>query len=172
MKRLKTEGLEFIYLSAQDRLTFDEQTAEAHLLRATWDQIEATGLHDIRPILINYPVSPHKQHIRFLHWNDQRDLLELDVRVDKDLYTDEDFRLAVVSEFGRTRCSNCDWEGYMLVLFTADVYAHLPLLEKQKIEQRNNSTGFEKCPACGSNFRQMVVKVFSTSMHVNRDNRP
>jgi hypothetical protein len=68
----------------------------------------------------------------------------LDEKIENGTFTDEDFKNSVLTTFGKTKCFNCGWEGYTLVMFTADYYTIVPGLEAKK-SQQDGKARVSKC---------------------------
>lgn len=114
---------------------------------------------DFRLVLI--PSVPHFDvlHAYFLHWDDGRNLDDLDQKVEQNTYTDQDFLHSAKARHERTRCTHCGHVWNTLVMPTGDPYLGAPRLEQLKIKQHR----IVRCPHCGSSLRQLVVKVFGAA---------
>jgi hypothetical protein len=116
-------------------------------------------MSDIRVVLSKL-LQSDVLYLYFLHWDDESDLGKLDEKVVSGTFTDKDFENAVKTQLTETRCFNCNWEGYTLVMPPAEPYIGAPGLEQKKLALRTARQGFKTCPNCGASLRQDVVKIF------------
>jgi hypothetical protein len=162
MKEIHVEGMKYFYCFKSDGLpskNIEEMLIRDNpLLHDAWDSVLQADFDDMRLILLASLFQPKILHPYFLHWDDDTNLDILDSKVASDTHTDADFHNAVISRFGKTFCTNCDWQGYTPVLFTAESYINQPELERTKIDLRQGS--FKHCPNCNVRLRQMVTKIF------------
>lgn len=165
MKSVNAEGISFIYFtkhdSLVDKILSEGKAVNADFVKNFWNQIKADGLLDIRFVVYEYPFSPGRKQIRFLHWSDRTDLTLLDTKVEENTYIDDDFRKSVVTFFSTTKCLVCGWQGYALEMDFADVYVGIQELEKRKIREHQFD---DRCPKCGTGLTRLVVKIFDWSI--------
>jgi hypothetical protein len=164
MKEIETDNTKFVYFPKTGDLpeatVLDMQVLGLPFLHSVWDEIVLNDFTDMRLILMKYSFQPDVWRIHFLNWDDGSNLEILDEKVAQDTFTDKDFKNAVITTFGRTKCFKCNWEGHTLVFFTSEAYIGVPELEQQKMKERKSRNGFKVCPSCGSKLRQMVIKIF------------
>ena len=164
MKAIEIENIKLIYfpktVDLPDETVMGLQVTGLSFLRSIWDEISLNDFTDMRLILMKYSFQPDVWKIHFLHWDDGSNLEILDEKVAQGTFTDEDFKNAVITTLGRTKCFKCNWEGYTLVFFTSEAYVGVPELEQRKMKVRQSRNGFKMCPNCGSKLRQLVVKIF------------
>ena len=124
MINIQAEGLSYVYLTKDD---IDLATVKASGLKVVeypmiydnWGKIKADGFYDMRLVLFQYIFQLDANHLHFLHWDDGTNLDLLDGKINDSSYSDEDFHNSLITKFGRTKCFNCDWEGYTLAFSTA-----------------------------------------------------
>lgn len=167
MKEIQAEGTRYMYFTENEEfptevaLGLKIDNSLAHLF---WENVIHKNMEDIRLVLIRGFNKPEEEaRVCFLHWNDKSDLALLDEKVRENVYTDADFRSSIKTELRKTICFVCNWSGDTLVVPTGDPYIGAPGLEESKLKLRVATGGFKKCPSCGSDLRQGVVKIFSTN---------
>lgn len=160
MKEIQAEGTRYIYFTRTDGIP-----------AATVMGLDVKGIdpfmrqhlaesEDVRLVLIPSPLWPDAAYVYYLHWDDGRDLVALDHKVEEGTYTDEDFRHAAKTLYQKTVCDDCHEDWDTLVMPTGDPYLGAPGLEDVKIREH---AVISRCPNCGAFFRQLVVKIFEAS---------
>ncbi len=164
MKQIQAEGTSYIYYARQDDLpeapVFGLETIRKIPERTLWNELLLPAMDDFRLALISFHQPDTEAWVYYLHWNDGSQLDLLDKKVEDDSYTDEDFKHAVKTELQTTMCFACGWSGRTLVMPTGDPYLGAPGLDDVKLKLRVATMGFKRCPTCGANLRQGVVKIF------------
>jgi len=166
MKQIEAEGTTYIYFGKEEALQ-DARILASDVMgipdQTIWNSILKTDMSDMR-IILSRLLQADRLYFYFLHWDDGSDLEILDTKVATNTFTDEDFIFSVKTQFKRTKCFNCNWEGYTLVMPPAEPYIGAPGLEPKKLSLRYERKGFKTCPNCGANLTQDVVKIFGKSM--------
>ncbi len=161
MKQIQAEGTSYIYFTKAEGIPeasvmsckvegIADLEALESLLKSNMDDMRFVLSKLLRPDILYFYV---------LHWDDDTDLNKLDERVLENSFTDEDFTNSVKTQLGRTKCFNCNWVGYTLVMRPAESYIGAPGLEQNKLALRYARHGFKNCPNCGGSLRQDVVKI-------------
>jgi hypothetical protein len=163
------EKLEFVYFAPNDLIPTSTLNEKRVAASPQWfsrlEQLKMSEMKDTRLIAITYPLSREVYYIRFLHWDISIDLSKLDNRVTDNTYTDDDFVDSLITTFGKTKCFNCQWEGFTLAFLYIDAYGALGLdFEVNKVRVRDQRDSFKNCPNCGQKFTQLVVKIFDASI--------
>lgn len=157
MKSITAEGAPFIYFArGEDVSKVGELGLDIPLLEPFMSK-RLEGLPQVRLILV-----PHRPGVRsadayYLHWNDGRNLDELDRKVELGTYTDDDFAPSIMSRYQHTWCRNCDRRWHTLIV-PPDIYIGVGDLFQRKIGVRRSD--FKNCPACKGSLRQMVIQIF------------
>lgn len=164
MIEIQAESTSYIYIAEKDGLppeTFIDFTVQKVPTQSLWTSVLSKDMNDFRFVLIRGFVKNRKDMwVYYLHWHDNIDLVALDEKVLRGTYTDEDFIDAVKTDLQTTICPLCNWAGLTLVMPIGDPYIGAPGLEMQKLKRRLSAGGFRKCPNCGADLKQGVVKIF------------
>jgi len=160
MRVVKEEGAEFIYFRRVDDLpgAFIEGLrveAPDPFMRERLPTSMNTRL-----IWVKSFFRPDSADRYYLYWDDRSDLDALDIKVEEDLYTDDDFENSVKTLYQRTLCTNCYRTWDTLIIPPGDPYLGAPGLLEAKINAIAARNGFKTCPHCDARLRQMVVKIF------------
>lgn len=121
---------------------------------------------DMRIILVNNPLNSKSSILYYLHWDNNQDLEELDERIEKDEFTDEDFVCSIKTFAQETLCPKCGCKYNTLVVPSGDIYTGAPGLMNDKVKNKR----YKSCPSCLSSLRQLVVKIFTDLPRVQQNN--
>jgi DNA-directed RNA polymerase subunit RPC12/RpoP len=113
---------------------------------------------DVRIAIFENPLRKGVGWVNFLFWPNHPQLADLDLKVCKGDYSDEDFAASVKTEYIRTICPQCGRSWPSLVIDSGNPYLGAPGLINRKIAQSR----ILRCPACGSSLRLLVVRIFET----------
>jgi hypothetical protein len=164
VKKIIAENLECIYFTKADGLP-SEQSFDRPVWGLPdpqlWENVLSKSMHDMRWVLINLlPHSPDTPlGLYLMHWDVPVDLENLDLKVENNTYSDEDFDKAILTQWTTVFCDKRDWSGLSLhapsdAPYKSDVYA-------RKVKERYARDGFIKyCPSCGTKFRISIAKIF------------
>lgn len=157
MKEIVAEGMKYLYFPMKEGLAPEIlPNVNASALQNLWEELLSKHSNTFRFVLFRFRAT---LFLYFLYWLGDKNLKEVDEKVETDSYSDNDFKNAVATRFGKLRCSNCGWEGYTLVMTLADVYVAHSALEDHKLKLLTDDK-IKKCPNCASRLRQLVVKIF------------
>lgn len=157
MKEVETEHTEYIYFGRTDEVP--KVLANGLKVRG----IDAFMLNilpssqDTRLVVIKNFFEPQIGNVYYLYWDDHSNLDALDLKVENNRCTDQDFTNSVKTVFQWTECSNCHQRWPTLVIPPGDPYRGAPGLLEQKIKRAK----FKQCPNCNASLRQMVVKLWT-----------
>jgi hypothetical protein len=158
MREIRPEGTPYFYFTATDQLP---GTSYRDMQLSNFDPFMRTALpaaKDCRLVLVKSQFLAGRALVYFLHWDDGTDLLAVDRRVERNAFTDDDFRRSVKTEYQVTRCDSCKRRWHTLVIPPGDPYDDAPGLYEEKLRTHHL---IERCPACNTYFRQLVVKIFA-----------
>lgn len=155
MHRVAAEGTEFFYFRADEDPR--EQTELPLGADLPDDRTLAAGqaAADTRFAVFPSMLRPDHGHFYILYWPSGPDLADLDRRVVAHAYDDADFESSVRTVYQDTSCDECDIVLPTLVIPPGDPYPGAPGLLDRKIA----ASRFQRCGACGSPLRQMVVAI-------------
>lgn len=166
MEKVIAENTEYLYFSEADGYP-SEKLLDSNVVGIPSNHVRehvlAGQFSDMRLALIRFPLQG-ELFTYFLHWDTNVDLLKLDQKVLASSYTDRDFEDSIKTQLLMARCSQCNWEGYALVVPPGDPYIGAPGLDQKKVARRYARHGFKNCPNCGAKFTQDVVKIFPSTV--------
>jgi hypothetical protein len=159
MREIEPEGTSYIYFSKTDDLPAERVMGMmvspiGPFMRR---QLQLRASTDFRLVLVRSPFRADDAWVYYLHWDDGTDLDAIDIAVKEGRYTDNDFRHAAKTEYQKTRCDGCHRAWDSLVMPTGDPYLGAPGLDDIKLREH---VVIQRCPNCGTSFRQLVVKIF------------
>jgi hypothetical protein len=161
MKKIIAEKLEFIYFTKVEGLPPEQVSGHPVRGRPSWElwqEVLSKSMEDMRWVLLS-PLANMPLGLYLLHWDVSINLQNLDLKVENDTYTDEDFDKSILTQWTTVFCDNRDWSGYALHASQEPLY-HLDV-QRRKLEERLARGGFIKaCPLCNTNFRINVAKIF------------
>lgn len=163
MKEIIAEQMKYLYFTRKEGLPSEvlkQDSVNSTSLQQTWEDTLSNQVHTFRLVLIPSSITKTGLYLYFLYWLTDKDLEELDRKVESNSFNDEDFRTSVATTFGKIKCSNCRWEGDTFVMHLSDAYLAVSQVQEAKLKLMSDDD-IKKCPNCGSSLRQLVVKIFS-----------
>jgi hypothetical protein len=161
MKRIIAEGTEFIYFCKNEQPPLENEIIEEMFV----EPFSANSLHgnyslidysDMRVIVSRNPLRKKSCILYYLHWDNNQNLDKLDMCVETNKFSDEDFKHSIKTFLHQITCLTCKNQYVALSVPSGDVYIASWELMNEKIKCRN----YLVCPNCKSSLRQMVVKIF------------
>ncbi len=155
MKKIQVEGIDLIYFYFNDSLaTLNNLNIQIRDL-SYYLKPELMDKSDIRLIFIITPWDYNTANVNYLYWLNIKDLKVLDIRIENNIFTEEDFHGSVITRYQKTKCFHCDSSWDTLVIEELNYFRN-PGVGLEKIRQ----SVIKSCPLCQNSLRQLVVYVF------------
>jgi hypothetical protein len=160
MKKITSEGTNFIYLFPEDPHPLDDEIIDGRIVKKFSMNTPANtetiiDYSSVRIILADNMIRKNECFLYYLYWDDNLDLCSLDNRIKKDIFTNQDFANSIKTFISEVTCPSCNNVYVALVVPTGDTYASAPRLLDEKIKHRK----YYSCPNCLQSLKQLVVKI-------------
>ncbi|MGI8647518.1 MAG: hypothetical protein DLM55_06800 [Acidimicrobiales bacterium] len=149
---IEIEGKPIRYLAADEQLAGDRGNMQ------NFDVFEDRKLQQhprIRRVLTAL-IRPLPLFYRVLHWSDGTDLHELDRKVLRGEFNDDDFAGALVAEPGTINCLNCATQLRILVVDGGQALFAKTLGERLRAHDLK-----QRCPSCRAHITLQIVEFFN-----------